>query len=83
MELKDQLHLHQKYLAGMKVSASQPVSRFSVYPLSNAEAIAYHDGMNVPEGRSVAHKEGALLLLLHWADMWKVSVRERKRQTIS
>lgn len=49
-------------------------------PLSDdeAQAIAYHDGMYVPEGRSVAHKEEPLLLLLHWADMWTVRVRERK-----
>jgi hypothetical protein len=54
---------------------------FSQYiPLSDeeAQAIAYHDGMYVPEGRSVAHKEEPLLLLLHWADMWTASVREKK-----
>jgi len=31
--------------------------------------------MYVTEGHSVAHKEE--LLLLHWADMWMASVRER------
>lgn len=48
-------------------------------PLSDAEAqaIAYHDGMYVPEGSSVAHKEEPLLLLLHWADMWTASVKEK------
>jgi hypothetical protein len=48
-------------------------------PLSDeeAQAIAYHDGMYVPEGRSVTHKEEPLLLLLHWGDMWTASVRER------
>ncbi|MDP3065183.1 MAG: hypothetical protein Q8N08_00445 [Methanobacteriaceae archaeon] len=47
-------------------------------PLSDAEAqaIAYHDGMYVPEGRSVAHKEEPLLLLLHWGDMWTAKVKE-------
>ncbi|MFH1282959.1 MAG: hypothetical protein ABII27_04775 [bacterium] len=34
--------------------------------------------MYVPEGRSVAHREEPLLLLLHWGDMWTVSVRERQ-----
>jgi hypothetical protein len=50
-------------------------------PLSQAgvQAMAYHDGMYVPEGRSVAHKEEPLLLLLHRADMWTASVRERER----
>jgi len=42
---------------------------------------AYHDGMYVPEGRLVAHKEAPLLLLLHWADMWTASVKEKKGQT--
>jgi hypothetical protein len=32
---------------------------------AEAQAIAYHDGMYVPEGRSVAHREEPLLLLLH------------------
>jgi hypothetical protein len=35
--------------------------------------------MYVPEGRSVAHKEEPLLL--HWADMWTASVRERKENS--
>jgi hypothetical protein len=37
--------------------------------------------MYVPEGRSVAHKEEPLLLLLHWADVGVASVRERKEVT--
>ena len=53
------------------------------FPLSDTEVqvIAYHDGMYIPEGRSVAHKEEPLLLLLLWADMWTASVKEK--QTIS
>ncbi|MDP2767009.1 MAG: hypothetical protein Q8O41_06120 [Candidatus Methanoperedens sp.] len=40
-------------------------------PLSDAEAqtIAYHDGMYVPEGRLVTHTEYPLLMLLHCTDM--------------
>jgi hypothetical protein len=53
------------------------VKSFSLY--DEAQAIAYHDGMYVPEGRSVAHKEEPLLLLPHRADMWTASVRERER----
>ena len=49
---------------------------------AEAQAIAYHDGMYVPEGRSVAHKEEPLLLLLHWADMWTASVKEREKHNI-
>ena len=63
---------------GLSLRSLYLVSQY--IPLSDAEAqaIAYHDGMYVPEGRAVAHKEEPLLLLLHWADMWTASVRERK-----
>ena len=49
-------------------------------PLSDeeAQAIAYHDGMYVPEGGSVSHREEPLLLLLHWADMWTAKVLEER-----
>jgi hypothetical protein len=51
-------------------------------PLSDAEAqaFAYHDGMYLPEGRSVVHKEEPLLLLLHWGDMLTESVREKGKR---
>jgi hypothetical protein len=63
---------------GLSLRSLYLVSQY--IPLSDAEAqaIAYHDGMYVPEGRSVAHKEEPLLLLLHWSDMWTASVKERK-----
>jgi len=64
---------------GLSLRSLYLVSQY--IPLSDAEAqaIAYHDGMYVPEGRSVAHKEEPLLLLLHWADMWTASVKEREK----
>jgi hypothetical protein len=64
---------------GLALRSLYLVSKY--IPLTDAEvqAIAYHDGMYVPEGRAVAHKEEPLLLLLHWADMWTASVGERKR----
>jgi hypothetical protein len=43
-----------------------------------AQAIAYHDGLFVPEGESIKHKEKPLTLLLHWADYWTVRVIEKK-----
>jgi len=63
---------------GLSLRSLYLVSQY--IPLSDAEAqaIAYHDGMYVLEGRSVAHKEEPLLLLLHWADMWTASVREKE-----
>jgi len=42
------------------------------------QVIACHDGICAAEGRSVAHKEEPLLLLLHWGDMWTAGVREKK-----
>ena len=64
---------------GLSLRSLYLVSQYIPLSDEEAQAIAYHDGMYVPEGRSVAHKEEPLLLLLHWADMWTASVRERKR----
>ncbi len=44
-----------------------------------AQAIAYHDGLFVPEGESIKHKEKPLTLLLHWADYWTSQVIEKKK----
>jgi len=44
-----------------------------------AQAIAYHDGLFVPEGESIKNKERPLTLLLHWADYWSTNVIEKKR----
>lgn len=43
-----------------------------------AQAVAYHDGLFVPEGESIKHKEAPLTLLLHWADYWTVRMIEKK-----
>jgi len=49
-------------------------------PLSEEElqAILYHDGLYIPEGKAVSHKEEALTLLLHWADYWTAHILEDK-----
>ena len=62
---------------GLSLRSLSLVSQYIPLSDAKAQAIAYHDGMYVPEGRSVAHKEEPLLLLLHWADMWTASVREK------
>jgi hypothetical protein len=62
---------------GLSLRSLYLVSQYIPLSDSEAQAIAYHDGMYVPEGRSVAHKEEPLLLLLHRADMWTASVREK------
>lgn len=61
---------------GLALRSLYLVSQYIPLSEAEAQAIAYHDGMYVPEGRTVAHKEEPLLLLLHWADMWTVSVME-------
>ena len=63
---------------GLSLRSLYLVSQYIPLSDEEAQAIAYLDGMYVPEGRSVAHKEEPLLLLLHWADMWTASVIERK-----
>ncbi len=63
---------------GLSLRSLYLVSQYIPLSDEEAQAIAYHDGMYVPEGRSVAHREEPLLLLLHWGDMWTASVRERK-----
>jgi hypothetical protein len=66
---------------GLSLRSLYLVSQYIPLSDEEAQAIAYHDGMYVPEGRAVAHKETPLLLLLHWADMWTASVREKKEVT--
>jgi hypothetical protein len=61
---------------GLSLRSLYLVSQYIPLSDEEAQAIAYHDGMYVPEGRSVAHKEEPLLL--HWADMWTASVREMR-----
>jgi len=60
---------------GLSLRSLYLVSQYIPLSDEDAQAIAYHDGMYVPEGCSVAHKEEPLLLLLHWADMWTAKVR--------
>ncbi|MCL7416201.1 MAG: HD domain-containing protein [ANME-2 cluster archaeon] len=61
---------------GLALRSLYLVSQYMPLSDEEAQAIAYHDGMYVPEGRSVSHREEALLLLLHWADMWTAKVLE-------
>jgi len=64
---------------GLALRSLYLVSQYIPLTDAEAQAIAYHDGMYVPEGSAVAHKEEPLLLLLHWADMWTAKIRESKR----
>ncbi len=52
---------------GLALRSLYLVSQYIQLTDAEAQAIAYHDGIYVPEGRPVAHKEEEpLLLLLHW-----------------
>lgn len=63
---------------GLALRSLYLVSQYVPLSDQEAQAIAYHDGMYVPEGRSVSHREEPLLLLLHWADMWTAKMIEEK-----
>ena len=66
---------------GLALRSLYLVSQYVPLSDGEAQAIAYHDGMYVPEGRSVSHREEPLLLLLHWADMWTAKMIEEKMPT--
>ncbi|HUV83844.1 MAG TPA: HD domain-containing protein [archaeon] len=63
---------------GLALRSLYLVSQYVSLSDEEAQAIAYHDGMYVPEGKSVSHREEPLLLLLHWADMWTAKMIEEK-----
>ncbi|MBA1340630.1 MAG: hypothetical protein C5S40_00650 [ANME-2 cluster archaeon] len=67
---------------GLALRSLYLVSQYVPLSDEEAQAIAYHDGMYVPEGRSVSHREEPLLLLLHWADMWTAKVLEERGSEI-
>ena len=52
------------------------ISRFIPLTPDEAQAIAYHDGLYVPEGVHVKNKECPLLLLTHYSDMWAAHILE-------
>lgn len=40
------------------------------------QAILYHDGQYVDRNKEIAHKEGRLTLLLHYADYWSCHIEK-------
>jgi len=52
------------------------VSGYIPLKTDEAQAIAYHDGQYIPQGRDVAHRESPLLTLLHFADFYTAHVLE-------
>jgi len=47
---------------------------------SEAQAILYHDGQYVEGNKEGAHREMPLTLLVHFADLWTVSIHEDGRK---
>jgi len=52
------------------------VSSYIPLKTDEAQAIAYHDGQYIPQGRDVAHRETPLLTLLHFADFYTAHILE-------
>jgi hypothetical protein len=53
--------------------------RFVKLPIHIEEAISFHDGLYYPANVGRAHKEGALELILHYADYWACHCQETDR----
>ncbi len=72
-------YIINKDLAAMGIAARSLmlISKFISLSDDEAQAIAYHDGQYIPEGKIVAHRESALTLLLHYADYWTSHILER------
>ncbi len=62
---------------GVATRSLMLISKYISLSEDEAQAIAYHDGQYIPEGRTIAHKEKALTLLIHYADYWTAHILER------
>ena len=65
---KDRLEIAHEY-ASLHI-----VSKFIPLLEEEAQAILFHNGQHVPNGRDVKNREHPLTLLLHWADYWEAFV---------
>jgi hypothetical protein len=64
---------------GVATRSLMLISKYISLSEDEAQAIAYHDGQYIPEGRTIAHKEKAITLLLHYADYWTSHILERNK----
>ncbi len=53
------------------------ISNYIELSADEAQAIAYHDGQYIPQGRDVAHRETPLLTILHFADFYTAHIIEQ------
>ena len=65
---KDRLEIAHEYISLHIVSKFIPLFEEEV------QAILFHNGQYVPNGRDVKNHEHPLTLLLHWADYWEAFV---------
>ena len=64
--------------SGIAMRSAYLLGRFIPLAQEELQAVLYHDGLYIPEGQAIAHKEEALTLLLHWADYWTAHIEEDK-----
>ena len=65
---KDRLEIAHEYIS------LHIVSKFIPLLVEEVQAILFHNGQYVPNGRDVKNHEHPLTLLLHWADYWEAFV---------
>ena len=65
---KDRLEISHEYISLHIVSKFIPLLEEEV------QAILFHNGQYVPNGRDIKNREHPLTLLLHWADYWEAFV---------
>ena len=53
------------------------ISKFIDLSADEAQAVTYHDGQYIPQGRDVAHRETPLLTILHFADFYTAHIIEQ------
>jgi hypothetical protein len=58
------------------------ISKFIDLSADEAQAITYHDGQYIPQGRDVAHRETPLLTILHFADFYTAHIIEQDMPVI-
>ncbi|HPG60207.1 MAG TPA: HD domain-containing protein [Candidatus Wallbacteria bacterium] len=58
------------------------VSKYIDLSADEAQAITYHDGQYIPQGKDVAHRETPLLTILHFADFYTAHIIEQDMPVI-
>ena len=67
---------------GLAARSIYLISKYIPLSDSEAQAILYHDGQYVESNKEVAHHEMPLTLLVHFADLWTVTVYEDGKKIV-